>query len=298
MILYVLACVIVVSVLTQVPNISKLTNSSHNIMRNSNNKSNKAIREGEYQPFPLIDKEPLTKDTSIYTFQLPHENDVLGIEVGQHISIRCNIDEKTIVRSYTPISINQDCQGSFKLLVKSYPNGTISKWFNELAIGDVAYFTGPLGNYQYTRPNMVNEIGMIAGGTGISPMFQIMRAIYLNPMDKTKISLIFGASTPQELFLKDQIDLMVKDRPNQFKVQYIVEDTMDDEKWSGNIGQISKEIMEQTLINDPNNSTTDKIQLLLCGPPRMVSMTKRWALQMGYKKGERISKMEDQIFVF
>lgn len=293
MILYVLICVIIVSILTQITKINNITKFS-TLLSSNNTHPHKAIKEGEYKPFPLVQKESLTQDTAIYTFQLPNENDVLGIDVGQHISVKCDIDEKTIVRSYTPVSINQDSKGEFKLLVKSYINGTVSKWFNELQIGDLVNFTGPIGNYKYVKPNVFNEIGMIAGGTGITPMFQIMKAIFLNPHDQTKVSLIFGASTPDELFLKDQIDAMVKERPDQFKVFYLVENTQD-EKWPGGIGQISKDDMEQNLNNNPN---VGKIQLLLCGPPRMVSTTRRWAVQMGYKKGERISKMEDQIFVF
>lgn len=33
---------------------------------------------------------------------------------------------------------------------------------------------GPKGNFNYT-PNMCREIGMIAGGTGITPMLQVKK---------------------------------------------------------------------------------------------------------------------------
>ena len=38
---------------------------------------------------------------------------------------------------------------------------------------------------------------MIAGGTGITPMLQVIREILSNPEDKTEISLIFANQSEQ-----------------------------------------------------------------------------------------------------
>jgi cytochrome-b5 reductase len=55
---------------------------------------------------------------------------------------------------------------------KSYPTGNISKLMDELKVGDSIGIRGPKGNFAYKR-NMVKAIGMIAGGTGITPMLQV-----------------------------------------------------------------------------------------------------------------------------
>ena len=52
-----------------------------------------------------------------YRFGLPHEQAVLGLPIGQHISVQAEINGKQIVRSYTPISSDDDL-GFFDLLVK------------------------------------------------------------------------------------------------------------------------------------------------------------------------------------
>jgi cytochrome-b5 reductase len=44
--------------------------------------------------------------------------------------------------------------------------------FSELKIGQEMAVRGPKGNFNYT-PNMCRAIGMIAGGTGITPMLQV-----------------------------------------------------------------------------------------------------------------------------
>lgn len=44
--------------------------------------------------------------------------------------------------------------------------------FSDLSIGDTVNVRGPKGQFNYT-PNMCRAIGMIAGGTGITPMLQV-----------------------------------------------------------------------------------------------------------------------------
>jgi hypothetical protein len=52
-----------------------------------------------------------------YRFGLPDPNDILGLPIGQHISVQAEINGKDIMRSYTPTSSDDD-RGHFDLLVK------------------------------------------------------------------------------------------------------------------------------------------------------------------------------------
>ncbi|GFY99771.1 FAD/NAD(P)-binding oxidoreductase [Actinidia rufa] len=90
-----------------------------------------------------------------------------------------------IVFRYTPIS-DPDSKGYFDLLIKVYPEGKMSQHFASLKPGDVVDVKGPIEKLRYT-PNMKKHIGMIAGGTGITPMLQIIDAILRNPDDNTQI---------------------------------------------------------------------------------------------------------------
>lgn len=80
-----------------------------------------------------------------------------------------------MVRFYSPVSRNSDF-GKIDLLIKiepekSYP-GSMTHYLNTLSVGNTLDFKGPLGGFEYHR-NMYREVGMIAGGTGISPMVQV-----------------------------------------------------------------------------------------------------------------------------
>jgi len=47
---------------------------------------------------------------------------------------------------------------------------------------------------------MVKKLGMIAGGTGITPMLQLIRVIFKDKNDKLEISLLFA----NQVFVKIQ----------------------------------------------------------------------------------------------
>lgn len=262
------------------------------LLAQTNSGPKKVLKKDEFQKFTLILKTTLTHNTAVYRFGLPGPQDVLGLPIGQHISIRGMINGKEIVRSYTPTSLDTDAQGYFELLIKSYPQGNISKMFSELKIGDYIEVRGPKGFYEYA-PNVFKHIGMVAGGTGISPMYQIIKAIASDPTDKTKVSLVYGNQSEEDILLKAELDTIIDSKPDQFKVHYML-DNPPKEGWKGGVGYVTQEVMQANLPNPKEDGT----KLLVCGPPGMVSAVKRTAVALGYEKAKPISKMGDQVFVF
>ncbi|RYG47242.1 hypothetical protein EON67_08750, partial [archaeon] len=107
------------------------------------------------------------------------------------------------------------------LVVKVYPTGVVSKYFGDLKVGDEVEIKGPIKKFDYV-PNTWNAIGMIAGGSGITPMLQLIRAILDNPRDKTEVRLLFANKTPADVILKAELDALAAVHPN-FKVTYIVD---------------------------------------------------------------------------
>jgi len=105
-------------------------------------------------------------------FGLPDPDTPVGLPVGQHISLRLhNSEGKEVVRPYTPVS-GEDQLGSVDFVIKVYPTGEMTPLLGRLKLGDKVGFRGPKGRMEY-KPNMKRAIGMIAGGTGITPMYQV-----------------------------------------------------------------------------------------------------------------------------
>ncbi|KAI8074409.1 hypothetical protein BC940DRAFT_288167 [Gongronella butleri] len=252
------------------------------------NKKKPVLDPKEYKKFKLVEKIVISHNTAIYRFALPSKDVVLGLPIGQHISVMAEINGKQISRSYTPTSSDED-RGHFDLLIKSYPTGNISKLFGELAIGDVMNIRGPKGNFNYT-PNLVREIGMIAGGTGITPMLQIIRAVLRNPEDKTKLTLLFANVNQEDILLKKELDDLAAKHAN-FEVKYVLNNPP--EGWTGGVGFVTKDMIQQSL-----PAPAQDIKILLCGPPPMITAMTQATNELGYDKPRAVSKLEDQVFKF
>ena len=117
-------------------------------------------------------------------------------------------------------------KGHMDLLIKVYMpssdfplGGKMSQYIENLKIGETLDFTGPKGRLEYkgcgsfkidgikksdpTRESHVTEIGMIAGGSGITPMWQIIQDVFQNCQnDKTKIHLLFANKTEGDILLR------------------------------------------------------------------------------------------------
>ena len=62
-------------------------------------------------------------------------------------------------------------------------------------------FRGPFVTLRYA-PNAVERVAMVAGGTGITPMFQIIRAALADPADRTALCLLYACRSPRDLLLR------------------------------------------------------------------------------------------------
>lgn len=243
----------------------------------------------QWQEFPLKEKIVISPNTALYRFALPHPQDVLGLPIGQHISVSAEINGKDIMRSYTPTSSDEDL-GHFDLLIKSYEKGNISRYVSLLKIGDKIRVKGPKGQFTYS-PTLSRHIGMIAGGTGITPMLQIIRAALKNPADRTKLSLIYANVNPEDILLKKELDVLAENHPDRFTVYYVLNNP--GSGWTGGIGFVTKEHIEKHM-----PSSSHDIKVLMCGPPPMMTAMKKHLEELSYPAPRTVSKLGDQVFLF
>ena len=199
-------------------------------------------------------------------------------------------NDKEVIRSYTPITLD-DTKGHFDLLVKTYPQGNASQYLAALKIGDKARFRGPKGRFLYRR-NMAREVGMIAGGTGITPILQVIKAILRDPQDKTKMSLIFGNLSKDDILLYDELKDLAAKHSDQFRVHFVLNNPPEnDPTWQGSSGFINAEIIKA---NCP--AAADDVKILMCGPPPMMTaMIKILTEELGFQPQSSPPSTDDQI---
>jgi cytochrome-b5 reductase len=243
-----------------------------------------------YSHLPLMKKTQITPNVFRLTFSLPTTSTILGLPIGQHVTIKADVRGETVARSYTPVSNNSDL-GILELVIKVYPDGKLTNnYLAHLEVGDEVLFRGPKGAMKY-QPNICKKIGMIAGGTGITPMFQVIRAVCEHDRDTTEISLIYANRTEQDILLREELDRFARRYPKNFKVYYMLDQPPKD--WKYGSGFVTQELMKEKL---PGPNLDSKV--FLCGPPGMVNASKKALVGLGFEQPGASAKMSDQIFVF
>lgn len=189
-----------------------------------------------------------------------------------------------------------DAQGYLDFIIKKYPNGPMSEHVHALKPGESLDMKGPIPKYPWA-PNKHNHIALIAGGTGITPMWQLCRAIFKNPEDKTKVTLVFGNVTEQDILLKKEFEELENQYPQRFRAFYVLDNPP--ENWQQGKGFITKDLLKE-VIPGPKD---ENIKVFVCGPPglyKAISGTKKSPAEQGELTGylKELGYDDSQVYKF
>lgn len=254
----------------------------------------------------LIEKIELSHDTRLFRFALPSQEHCLGLPIGQHIYLSARINGSLVVRPYTPTTCDDDL-GHMDLVVKVYmanvhpkfpDGGKMTQYLENLPIGDTIDVRGPSGLLIYNGKGVfdikedkkgpskevkVKQVSMIAGGTGITPMLQLVRAVFRDPEDDTCLSLLFANQTEEDILLRNELEEVQKNHPDRFKLWYTVD--RPGEGWKYSSGFVNAEMIEKALFPPSGDNL-----VLLCGPPPMINFACNPNLdKLGYAPSNRFS---------
>lgn len=244
----------------------------------------------DYKCLPLVRKDELAPNVYRFVFNLPNPGDVIGLPIGQHVAIKAVVDGETVTRSYTPTSNNLD-RGRLELVIKCYPDGLLTgKYLANLQVGDVVQFRGPKGAMRYSR-GLCRKIGMIAGGTGITPMYQVIRAICEDEKDDTEVSLVYANRAEGDILLRKELEAFARMYPRKLRIWYMLDQPS--EGWKYGSGYITPDVMREKL-----PAPAPDTRIMLCGPPGMINAAKKGLTGLGFQAPGAVAKMSDQIFCF
>ncbi|KAI1366815.1 oxidoreductase NAD-binding domain-containing protein [Xylaria arbuscula] len=244
----------------------------------------------------LKDVEIINSNTKKFIFHLPEDDMVSGLHVASAILTKYVPEgQKAVLRPYTPTS-DESAKGYIELIVKKYPDGPMSTYLHDMVPGQRLDFKGPLPKYPWAA-NKHEHIALVAGGTGITPMYQLIRAIFNNPEDKTKVTLVFGNVSEEDILLKRELAHIENTYPQRFRAFYVLDNPP--KEWAGNKGYITKDLLK-TVLPEPKEGN---IKVFVCGPPGMykaISGTKKSPKDQGELSGilKELGYTEDQVYKF
>lgn len=154
-------------------------------------------------------------DAKRFLFKLPREDETSGLSLASMVLAYAKFgDGSKAIRPYTPIS-RIDSKGYLELMVKHAPNGKMSSHLFSLKPNDVVTFKSPVSTYKW-KPNSYDSVTLLGAGSGITPLFQLALHIVEDQNDKTKVNMLYGNKTPQDILPRKELDELQLKYPENF----------------------------------------------------------------------------------
>ncbi len=180
-------------------------------------------------------------------------------------------------RAYS-MSNNSNEMGDWTFIIKKMPGGSGSDFlFNKLKQGDSIKLDGPYG-LSYLRPEIERDVVCIGGGSGLSPMMSIARAMTTNGQYKNKkIIMFYGGRAPADICTPQLVSEMDANG-EQLSCHNVTSDVelSAEQGWDGECCFVH-EYVEKIL-----GSSIPDFDFYFCGPPPMTAAVQR-LLMIDYK---------------
>ncbi|XP_058422674.1 cytochrome b5 reductase 4 isoform X3 [Diceros bicornis minor] len=194
----------------------------------------------------------------------------LGHPLENHNSLIPKKDADTeIVKPYTPIS--DSLLSEFKepvlpnnkyiyFLIKIYPAGLFTPQLDHLQIGDFVFISNPEGNFKISQFQELEDLFLLAAGTGFTPMVKILNYALTNIPSLRKVKLMFFNKTEDDIIWRSQLEkLAFKDK--RFDIEFVLSAPISE--WNGKQGHISPALLSEFL---KRSSYKSKVLICICGP--------------------------------
>jgi len=229
-----------------------------------------ALIKDQWTPFLLTKVEPYNHNSAIYTFSFGDDSKTRGDEVASALLVRSPMGDdevkddkgKPVIRPYTAISPPSE-KGTLRLLIKEYKDGKLTSYMSSLTPGKSSMlFKGPIPKFKY-EANSFDRGLCIAGGSGITPMWQLITHSLDLPEDKTKWTLVFSNVTDKDILLRKEWDDLAAKNPDRLSVKYVLD--KEPRGWKGETGFVTPDMLSRLF---PKGD--DKVRAFVCGPPPQV----------------------------
>ena len=262
-----------------------------------------ALNPKKWTEFPLEKRTDINHNTRRLRFKLPVEH--LGLPVGMHIFLKGTVAGKPVMRAYTPVGY-----GPFyvEFVIKVYfplpprfpEGGVLTQHMETLKVGDALSFKGPLGHFDFDcapapsvprdalctftnegKPSKYKHLGLIAGGSGITPCLQVATELLKLDRDVT-VSILYANQSPEDILCDEELAVIEKDP--RVKVWYTVDRAPPE--WKYSVGFIDEAMCRERL-PPPSEHTF----IFMCGPPPMLKFACRPNL-------DKLGHAEERVLAF
>mmetsp|Transcript_12784 Transcript_12784/g.39255 ORF Transcript_12784/g.39255 Transcript_12784/m.39255 type:complete len:507 (+) Transcript_12784:192-1712(+) len=142
-----------------------------------------------YTSCKVVEVVPQTDSVALIRLRLPDSAVKLYTPIGAHCQLRAAAPGgKKLSRPCTPLELPETPPGCVDFVVKRA--GKVSGILHSLSAGAVVDILGPISTPFYLARNAYRRLICIGGGTGITPIYNVMKSIASDEGDRTDLTLI------------------------------------------------------------------------------------------------------------
>lgn len=246
-------------------------------------------------------KTPISSDAKIFTFTLDHAAQEIGLPTGQHLMLRLRdpVTREAIIRAYTPYSDGAAARGQLDVLIKiyrasadgRYGGGAMTVALDSLPLGHWVEFKGPVGKFEYLgqghctvggRARFVRRFVMVCAGSGITPIFSVLRAVMKDAEDETFCTVLDGNRAEEDILCKAELDAFVEGDPEGRRCRIVHTLSRPGPAWKGGKGRLDRALFECE-VGPPRREAGGEEMVLVCGPEPLEKSVRENFGEMGWK---------------
>lgn len=221
---------------------------------------NEGLDSKSFAELRCLKNEQHTHDTRKITFQLPNgearwttQVPITNVLVGVPFQEPGAEAPKVVARPYNPLTVDEP--GSLTILVKKYQDAKIGSKLHSLEVGQTIGVKGGRQQWPF-EPHKYTHYGMVAGGTGITPLIQAASHI-LEKDSVAKVTLVCANKTPQDILLLDELAALQKAYPKRLAIFHHVDSV------AGT--QVTPELLKRHM-----PAAGPGVLIMVCGPMGML----------------------------
>ena len=220
----------------------------------------------KFYPLPVSKVHRETRDTIAVTFDVPPAlKERFAYEQGQHLTLRAQINEEDVRRSYSICSAVQD--GALRVAIKRTPGGLFSTWANDtLKVGATIEVMPPMGHFNVPlAAGNARHYVAFAAGSGITPILSIVKTTLLAE-PHSRFTLFYGNRASSSVIFKDELTDLKDIYTERLTLAYVMSREQQDIDLFN--GRITKEKCKQFLRHWVHIEDIDVA--FICGPEDMM----------------------------
>jgi len=144
----------------------------------------------------------------------------------------------------------------------------------DLDIGDSVELKGPIGHFIWQgygkasicgKAQVVREVGLVCGGSGVTPILQVLRGILQDEScSDVKVWVLDANRHFDDILCREELEKLFERFKGRFRLHHTLTGKKIPSGWEYSVGRISDDMLKSHLPSPGNDGL-----VCICGPPAM-----------------------------